>query len=263
MEGYLWLYIFLLAELPWWWRINHPSCLFPEWCSAVLLNTTASLNLNVRSPSAAAQDKANQHQMPPRWTYCLALESLTLSLLLINIIQPNPRVHFSQTTAKPHRGPRSPSEAQGGRRDGGRHSATTGAQHAKARRPMRSPSLHPASLQCQPRFWSTQHLFTHWNSPIWRKRDWSWVKPTYLLEAPKEPEESHGGRWNHTATASCSPFTLPAHVPPLTLAKLGLPYFTFLLHKNTQSCHGKHKWKPRPHPNPLLVCPTHAQIPVI
>lgn len=100
MEGYLWLYIFPLAVLPWWWRINHPSCLFPEWCSAVLLNTTASLNLNVRSPSAAAQDKANQHQMPPRWTYCLALESLTLSLLLINIIQPNPRVHFSQTTVK-------------------------------------------------------------------------------------------------------------------------------------------------------------------
>lgn len=130
MEGYLWLYIFLLAGLPWWWRINHPSCLFPEWCSAVLLNTTASLNLNVRSPSAAAQDKANQHQMPPRWTYCLALESLTLSLLLINIIQPNPRVHFSQTTAKPSPGLGSSSEVSSRRRETGDSQPMTGEPNA-------------------------------------------------------------------------------------------------------------------------------------
>lgn len=103
MEGYLWLYIFLLAALPWWWRINHHSCLFPEWCSAVLLNTTASLNLNVHSSSAATQDKANQHQMPPRWTYCLALESFTLTHLLINIIQANHGVCFLETTFKPRK----------------------------------------------------------------------------------------------------------------------------------------------------------------
>lgn len=155
MEGYLWLYIFLLAELPWWWRINHPSCLFPEWCSAVLLNTTASLNLNVRSPSAAAQDKANQHQMPPRWTYCLALESLTLSLLLINIIQPNPRVHFSQTTAKPSLGLGASSEAPSGRRGGGRQST----YHRRTKCVPRhvaewEPFSHPASLQCQPWFFT-------------------------------------------------------------------------------------------------------------
>lgn len=68
MEGYLWLYIWALAALPWWWRIKQHSCLFPEWCSAVLPNTTASLNLNVRSSSADAQDKANQHHMPRGWT---------------------------------------------------------------------------------------------------------------------------------------------------------------------------------------------------
>lgn len=131
MEGYLWLYVFLLAVLPWWWRINHPSCLFPEWCTAVLLNTTASLNLNVRSPRAAAQDKANPHQMPPRWTYCLALESLTLSLLLINIIQPSPRVHFSQTTGKLSWGPCDPSEACGRERGGGQQAGTLGTPHTK------------------------------------------------------------------------------------------------------------------------------------
>ena len=43
MEGYLWLYIWALAALPWWWRIKQHSCLFPEWCSAVLPDTTASL----------------------------------------------------------------------------------------------------------------------------------------------------------------------------------------------------------------------------
>jgi hypothetical protein len=150
MEGYLWLYIFLLAELPWWWRINHPSCLFPEWCSAVLLNTTASLNLNVRSPSAAAQDKANQHQMPPRWTYCLALESLTLTLLLINIIQPNPRVHFSQTTAKPSLGLGASSEAPCRRRGGGRQPAYGRRNERMPRRVAEwEPSSQPASLQCQ------------------------------------------------------------------------------------------------------------------
>ena len=68
MEGYLWLYIWALAALPWWWRIKQHSCLFPEWCSAVLPDTTASLNLNVRSSSADAQDKANQHHMPRGWT---------------------------------------------------------------------------------------------------------------------------------------------------------------------------------------------------
>lgn len=145
MEGYLWLYIFLLAELPWWWRINHPSCLFPEWCSAVLLNTTASLNLNVRSPSAAAQDKANQHQMPPRWTYCLALESLTLSLLLINIIQPNPRVHFSQTTAKPSLGLGSSSEAPSRRRGVGDNPPTTGEPNA-CQGMLLNESLSPTQL---------------------------------------------------------------------------------------------------------------------
>lgn len=147
MEGYFWLYIFLLAELPWWWRINHPSCLFPEWCSAGLLNTTASLHLNVRSPSAAMQDKANQHQMPPRWTYCLALKSLTLSLLLINIIQPNPRVHFSQTTAS--------SEAPSGRRGGGRQSTYDRRTKRTPRHVAEwEPFSHPASLHCQPWFWS-------------------------------------------------------------------------------------------------------------
>lgn len=97
MEGYLWRYIFLLAAFPWWWRINLPSCLFPEWCSALLLDTTASLNLNVHSSSAATQDKANQHHMPPRWTYCMALESFTLTHLLINITQANPGAGFMET----------------------------------------------------------------------------------------------------------------------------------------------------------------------
>lgn len=34
----------------------------------MLPDTTASLNLNVRSSSADAQDKANQHHMPRGWT---------------------------------------------------------------------------------------------------------------------------------------------------------------------------------------------------
>lgn len=102
MEGYLCLYIFPLAAVPWRWRINHHSCLFPEWCSALLCDKTASLNLNVHSSSAAGQDKANQHQMPPRWTYCLALESLTLTHLLINITRANPSAGFSETAFHMH-----------------------------------------------------------------------------------------------------------------------------------------------------------------
>lgn len=210
MEGYLWLYIFPLAVLPWWWRINHPSCLFPEWCSAVLLNTTASLNLNVRSASAAAQDKANQHQMPPRWTYCLALESLTLSLLLINIIQPNPRVHFSQTTVKPSWGPCEPCEARGGRRGGGRQSLTSGAQHTKPPRWLRSPSIRPPPPRGQHPFWSTRPLFTYWNPPVWCNRDYlEWNLPVFQ-RPHKIWRDICAHSWLNSISFRCSP------VPTLT-----------------------------------------------
>lgn len=221
MEGYLWLYIFLLAGLPWWWRINHPSCLFPEWCSAVLLNTTASLNLNVRSPSAAAQDKANQHQMPPRWTYCLALESLTLSLLLINIIQPNPRVHFSQTTVKPSPGPGSSSEVPSRRRGDGRRSAYDRRTKCTPRHIAgRDSFLHPLLLSNANTDWGTLNISSHREiHPTRHNGNWSW---TILIQ--------HSRRFSRTM----KPFTVQLNGRPfssctltrtltlVTPAKLGL-----------------------------------------
>lgn len=248
MEGYLWLYIFLLAVLPWWWRINHPSCLFPEWCSAVLLNTTASLNLNVRSPSAAAQDKANQHQMPPRWTYCLALESLTLSLLLINIIQPNPRVHFSQTTVKPSQGPCQPSEARVGRGwVGDGHIRSTACQATLPNQRV----LPSAQLLCDASIGSgalsvSTCTETHQYGIIDTDLEWNLL----VFQRPQESEE----RCDHSPTDCISHpslFTLTSR-----RAKLGLTDFTSFgtktLSLTTESTNGN----PGPTKKKHLACVT-------
>lgn len=76
----------------------------------------------------------------------------------------------------------------------------------------------------------------------------SWMKPTCLSETPKESGERRVSIHNRTVLGA-----LPGSSPPWPA--VGTITFDFLLHKNTQSHHRWHKWKPWPyHPKMPCLC---------